>query len=217
LGGEEVYVDLLKFIQEAFPWARDLPAAPKVVLTFIVLALSAFVLLLLWSPTRRFPDRKFVGWRATLYKNDVRVRDLYQQLPGPSRIQGTSAHEELRELIDVAQKEGLAISLESQPDWANVKPGALVLFHGTFALDSGGLTQEELYSTRSDQSHPLRLRGQVGGRSVDVLFSSKNLVSSTVISILFQPPPIEIRGAALVTSLGNTASPAVLEPIEFGS
>lgn len=112
--------------------------------------------------------------------------------------------------------------LVNAEDWTDIKQGSLIAFRGQLDFDSYGLSKEELWEASHDKigerkvAHDLRLHGQIGGRSVEIPFSSNYINGPSQFTVLCHAMFDELEGLAIVMSSPNK-EPVILQALAFGN
>ncbi|MDD2729871.1 hypothetical protein [Malikia sp.] len=125
-------------------------------------------------------------------------------------------------LIKIIPKTGKAKLLTTQEDWRSVYKGDLVVFHGELEFDSFGHTKQELWDASCEElgqrklRHDLRLKGQIGGKYVEIPFSSNWVTGPSQFTMLCHAEFDSLEGLAIVMT-DPESKPVMLQPLAFGN
>ncbi len=126
------------------------------------------------------------------------------------------------QLVQIVPETGWTRMLVEPDDWDFIAKGNLVAFRGKLEFDSYGLSKNELWDASYDKlgerniRHDLRLKGPIGGRLVEIPFSSNWITGPSQFTVLCHAMFEYLEGLAVVLNQpdGNLV---MMQPLAFGN
>lgn len=125
------------------------------------------------------------------------------------------------DLVRIVPETGWTKLLVGPADWDFISKGDLVVFQGNLEIDSYSLSKgelrEELYAKRGEMEarYDLMLKGQIGGKVVEIPFSLNWITGPSQFSMLCHSRIKYLEGLAVIYSRPDT-TPVLMQPLAFG-